>query len=76
MKTSKDKLLESGIEKLRNFGFVNVNKNNVLKDEVYKYYLKRFLTFMLGQSDDLDVAIKDLFISIDKKKNENYKRTS
>ena len=70
MKSSKDKLLDKGVEKLRNFGFINVNRNNVFHDEVYKYYFKRFLAFMLGQNDDLDSVIKELFMSIDKMKNE------
>ena len=70
MKSAKDTLLDNGIAKLRNFGFLNVNKENVLEDEVYTYYLKRFLTLMLGQSDELDGAIRELFISIDKNKNE------
>lgn len=67
MNYSKDKLLEIGIEKLKNYGFINVNKNNVFEDEVYKYHFKKFISFLLGQNDDLDAAIKELFSSIDKK---------
>lgn len=70
MKYSKDKLLDIGIEKLKNYGFINVTKNNVLEDEVYKYHFKKIISFLLGQDDDLDRAIKELFSSIDKKENE------
>lgn len=70
MKYSKEKLLDIGIEKLKNFGFINVTKNNVLEDEVYKYHFEKMISFLLGQDDDLDRAIKELFSSIDKKTNE------
>ena len=64
---SKENLVDIGIEKLKNFGFVNVNKKNVFDDEVYKYHFKKFMVIMLGQDENLDVAIKELFSSIDKK---------
>lgn len=64
---SKENLVDIGIEKLKNFGFVNVNKKNVFDDEVYKYHFKKFMAIMLGQDENLDVAIKELFSSIDKK---------
>jgi hypothetical protein len=67
MAYSKDQLLEIGIHKLKNFGFVNVDKKNVLEDEVYSYHFKKFMSFLLGQNEDLDLAIKELFTSIDKK---------
>ena len=64
---TREKLVDTGIEKLKNFGFINVNRDNVLVDEVYKYHFKKFLSIMLGQDENLDVAIKNLFSSIDKK---------
>ena len=69
-KYSKDKLLDIGIKKLKNFGFVNVTKTNVFEDEVYKYHLKRFMTFLKGKNEDLDQAIDELMSSINKKINE------
>lgn len=70
MKYSKDKLLNIGIEKLKNFGFLNVTKENIFEDEVYRYHFKKFMSVMLGQEEDIDVAIKELFTSLEKKKNE------
>lgn len=67
MTYSKERLIDIGIEKLKNFGFINVNKNNVFDDEVYKYHFKKFISIMLGQNENLDIAIKELFSSIDKK---------
>lgn len=67
MEFTKDSLLDIGIEKLRNFGFLHANKKNVFEDEVYKFYFKKIISSISGQSDDLDSAIKELFSSIDKK---------
>lgn len=64
---TREKLVDIGIEKLKNFGFINVNKNNVFVDEVYKYHFKKFMSIMLGQNENLDIAIKELFSNIDKK---------
>lgn len=64
---TREKLVDIGVEKLKNFGFINVNKNNVFDDEVYKYHFKKFMSIMLGQNESIDTAIKELFSSIDKK---------
>lgn len=70
IRISKDRLLSMAIEKLRNFGFVNVTRANVLKDEVYRYYLKKFLLTMLGQSDATDANIDELINMLDEIKYE------
>lgn len=67
MMHTREKLVDIGIEKLKNFGFVNVNKTNVFVDDVYKYHFKKFMSIMLGQNENLDAVIKELFSSIDKK---------
>jgi hypothetical protein len=67
MKYTKDKLLDVGVERLRHFGFVNVNRRNVLEDEVYAYHLKRYLSLLLGKNNDQDSIIKELITLIDKK---------
>lgn len=61
MKYSKDKLLDIGIKKLKNFGFVNVTRTNIFEDEVYMYYFKRFMVFLKGKSEELDRLIDELF---------------
>lgn len=67
---TKEKLIELGIEKLKTFGFINVNRNNVFLDEVYIYHFKKFISIMLGQDEHLDTIIHELFSSIDTTKNE------
>jgi hypothetical protein len=67
MKYTKDKLLDIGIKKLKNFGFVNVTKTNIFEDEVYLYYFKRFMVFLKGKSEELDRSIEELFSLANKK---------
>lgn len=67
---TKEKLIDIGIEKLKTFGFINVNRNNVFLDEVYIYHFKKLISIMLGQDENLDITIHELFSSIDTKKNE------
>lgn len=71
MEYSKEKLLEIGVDKLKNYGFVNVTKSNVFEDEVYRYHFKKFMSFLLGQNEDLDKSIKELLMFIDKKNETN-----
>ncbi len=66
MNYSKDQLIEMGVEKLKNFGFVYANKNNVFEDDVYKYHFKKFMSVMSGQNEEQDTAINELFSLIDK----------
>jgi len=70
MKYSKNKLVDIGITKLKNFGFVNVTKDNIFSDEVYKYYFKIFMNSLRAQNKNLDQSIDELLSAIDKKTNE------
>lgn len=71
MEYTKEQLLEIGVDKLKNYGFVNVTKSNVFEDEVYCYHFKKFMSFLLGQNEDLDKSIKELLMFIDKKNETN-----
>lgn len=72
MEYTEEKLIGIGIEKLKKFGFIHVNRNNVFLDEVYKYHFKKFISIMLDQDKNLDTTIQKLFSSIDKKHNEHF----
>lgn len=61
-----NKLIDTGIEKLRRFGFIYVNKKNIFEDDVYKYHFKKFMSVMLGQNKEQDAAINELFSALDK----------
>jgi hypothetical protein len=60
MKT--EQLLERGVEKLKNFGFINVNKQNLLSDEVYCFFFMRFLNSLKGENSEADLQI-DKFLN-------------
>lgn len=47
---SREELIITGVGYLKKFGFRNVNKENILTDEVYSFHFKRFL--MLGRGAD------------------------
>ena len=55
-----DNLIKSGVTKLKKFGFVNVNKTNITRDEVYSFYFSKILCNMLGSDSETDVAIAKL----------------
>lgn len=65
MKSNKDdclteNLIKTGVTKLKKFGFVNVNKTNITRDEVYSFYFSKILYSMLGNDSEADVAIGKL----------------
>jgi hypothetical protein len=67
MKYSKNKLVDIGVSKLKNFGFVNVTKDNLFDDEVYKYYFKIFMNSIRVQNENAGRSIDELLSVMDKK---------
>lgn len=65
-------IVDIGVKKLRNFGFTNVTKDNILHDEVYFFFFKRFITIMQGKDEKLDMQINEL-LKISVKNNETSK---
>ena len=39
----KSKLLQQGVKKLKQFGFTNVTKKNILTDDIYRLYFTKML---------------------------------
>lgn len=60
----KETLIKQGVAKLKKFGFVNVNKTNIITDEVYTFYFSKILHEMLGIDLEADVAINKLLESM------------
>lgn len=53
-------------------GFINVNEKNITTDEIYGSYFSVILNKMLGESAEVDLAIKQLLKTLkrnDKKVN-------
>ncbi|MES2139503.1 MAG: hypothetical protein V4511_07320 [Bacteroidota bacterium] len=68
----KEILIKQGVSKLKKFGFVNVNKTNILTDEVYALYFSKILQEMHGVNSEADTMINQLLESI----NFNYKQST
>ena len=60
MKTKEETLLELGVRKLRSFGFVNATVNNVLTDEVYRFYFIRFMQKHREENSHINVFLNNL----------------
>lgn len=68
----KENLIKQGVAKLKKFGFVNVNKTNILTDEVYALYFSKILHEMRGVNIETDAMINQLLESV----NFNYKQST
>lgn len=56
----KMQLSRQAVNKLRIFGFTNVNEENIATDEVYSFYFLKMLKEMLGENSERDLAINQL----------------
>lgn len=63
-KEIRDKIIQNGVNNLREFGYENVNSENILTDEVYKLFFKSMLEDNLGYSESSDLVVKDLINEI------------
>jgi hypothetical protein len=53
-------LIEEGVIRLKKFGFINVTRENVLSDEVYCFFLSRFVSSLKGKCQETDDQINRL----------------
>lgn len=60
----KDRLIQQIVNRLRQFGFVHVNENNITTDEVYSLYFSKILHEKLGENPEIDPVIKQLLSSM------------
>lgn len=60
----KETLIKQGVSKLKKFGFVNVNKTNIVTDEVYTFYFSKILLEMLDLHPEAGIAINKLLESM------------
>ena len=62
--TIKEKLIKNGIRNLKEFGYPEVNEQNILTDEVYSQFFLRMLEDNKDHSADLDKEIQLLIDEI------------
>ncbi len=60
------KLIENGIKNLKEFGYPDVNKENILTDYVYSKMFLGMLKENLGNGSQIDVVINSIIDKINK----------
>ena len=60
----KDRLIKQVVKRLRKFGFIHVNEENIATDEVYRIYLLKILNEMLGENSEDDLVINQMLTTI------------
>ena len=65
----KQKLIKTGIKNLNEFGYPNVNEQNILTDVIYSGFFLSMLKDNLGHGEVYDKVINELINEI--KQNEN-----
>lgn len=63
----KSKLVSQGVRKLKLLGFINVDEQNIVEDDVYRFYFIRILNSNLGENTEMDLAICELIAELKKK---------
>lgn len=56
----KDKLIANGVKNLRDFGYPECNKENILTDQIYKAFFVSMLKGNKGHGKEIDKAIDEL----------------
>jgi len=62
----KEKILIAGVKNLKEFGYPNVDTENILTDTVYSQFFKNMLYGNLGHSSKIDDEIYKLLSEIKK----------
>ncbi len=62
--SAKECLIAQIVNRLRKFGFVHVNEENISTDEVYSLYFSKILIEMLGENSESDQIINEILESI------------
>lgn len=57
-------IVKDCVNKLRDFGYVDVNTSNIFTDALYKRFFKSILEQNLCQNEFIDCAIQDLLKDI------------
>lgn len=53
MNITRETIIDLCVKSLKEFGYENVNKENIFTDEIYKLFFKRQLQDALEQNEDL-----------------------
>lgn len=59
-------LIAAGVKNLKEFGYPQVTKENILTDKIYSGFFKSMLEENLGSSDEIDEVINELLSDLEK----------
>jgi hypothetical protein len=60
----RERLINNGIKNLKEFGYEQVNKDNILTDDVYSQFFRSMLNDSLGTIPSIDGVIKSLLTEV------------
>jgi len=65
----KQKLIQAGVQNLKEFGYSDVNEENILNDSLYSSFFQAMLQDNLGvsQFDSVNDVIKELIADIERR---------
>ena len=63
----KNHLIKAGVKNLREYGYPEVNEQNILTDEVYKAFFESMLEDNKGARADVDKVIDELLLELKNK---------
>ncbi|HYV93964.1 MAG TPA: hypothetical protein VE978_19455 [Chitinophagales bacterium] len=61
---AKGNIIEQAVSKLKKFGFLHVNADNIMRDEVYRYYFEKILREEAWKNTERDAVIDELLREI------------
>ena len=60
----KEAIVNAGVKNLREFGYPDVNAENIFTDEVYKEFFRSMINENMGFGVRTDIALKELLSKI------------
>lgn len=60
----KDRILKTGVQNLKEYGYLSVTEETILTDEIHKEFFRDMLKSNLGITESVDIAINELLKQI------------
>ena len=67
MSQIRDGLIKAGIQNLKDFGYPDVNKDNIMEAYIFRSFFKGMLEDSLGKNDAIDAEVNKLLAEIEEK---------
>lgn len=56
----KNEIIENGVKNLKEFGYPNVNSENIFTDEIYRAFFKSMLKDSMDMTTNKTIQIRDI----------------